>query len=170
MSLIVQTLPDALPVDELIAHIATRYQQVHRRDLPELIELARKVERVHEAVPDAPLGLADALERTYLALDMHMQFEDNVLFRAMRQNIDGAIAHPIALMRSEHADYVGEIDKIHELAHGFIPPEGVCGSWRRLYQGVAALSATLREQIRLENKVLFPRFEVTQTRCTCAHA
>ena len=48
MSLIVPTLPDALPVDELIAHIATRYQQVHRRDLPELIELADTVTEMTE--------------------------------------------------------------------------------------------------------------------------
>ena len=170
MPLMVPTSPDTLPVNELIAHIAARYQEVHRRDLPELIELARKVERVLEAAPDAPLGLADALERIFLELDMHMQVEENVLFRAMRQNLDGAIAHPIALMRSEHADYVGELENMRELAHGFIPPEGACGSWRRLYQGAAALDATLREQIRLENEVLFPRFEVAQTRCTCAHA
>ncbi len=170
MSLMVPTSPDTLPVNELIALIAARYQEVHRRDLPELIELARKVERVLEAAPDAPLGLADALERIFLELDMHMQVEENVLFHAMRQNLDGAIAHPIALMRSEHADYVGELEKMRELAHGFIPPEGAFESWERLYQGAALLDATLREQIRLENEVLFPRFEVAQTRCTCAHA
>jgi regulator of cell morphogenesis and NO signaling len=73
-------------------------------------------------------------------------------------------------MRSEHADYVGELEKMRELAHGFIPPEGAFESWERLYQGAALLDATLREQIRLENEVLFPRFEVAQTRCTCAHA
>ena len=170
MSLMVPTSPDTLPVNELIAHIAARYQEVHRRDLPELIELARKVERVHEAAPDAPMGLADALDRIFLELDMHMQVEEKVLFTAMRQKIGGALAHPIAVMRGEHKDYAAELDKVQELAHDFVPPIGACGSWRRLYAGVAELCALLREQIRLENEVLFPRFEIAQTRCICAES
>ena len=168
MPLMVPTSPDTLPVNELIAHIAARYQEVHRRDLPELIELARKVERVHEAAPDAPLGLGDALERIFLELDMHMQVEDKVLFTAMRQKIGGALAHPIALMRREHQEYAAALDQLQELAHGFTPPLGACGSWRRLYAGLAALCAMLREQIRLENDVLFPRFAKGEGRCICA--
>jgi len=163
--------PETMDVRTLIAHIAAGYQQVHRKVLPELVELARKVERVHHDVPEAPIGLADALERIALALDLHMQEEEKVLFTAMRQGIGSAMVHPISVMRAEHEGYATELDGIAEIAHGFVAPEGACGSWRRLYAGVADLDATLREQIRLEDKVLFPRFEVqAQTRCTCAHA
>lgn len=162
--------PDTLNVEDLLSLIKSRYQDAHRSALPDLIELARKVEVVHQDVADAPLGLADALEHLSLELDMHMQAEEKVLFPAMLQKLDGAVAHPIAVMRSEHAGYAAELDKVQELAHDFVPPIGACGSWRRLYQGAAELCATLREQIRLENEVLFPRFElVGQTRCTCAH-
>ena len=162
--------PDTMNVQDLLAHIAARYQEVHRQVLPELIELARKVERVHHDVAEAPLGLADALDRLSFALDMHMKVEETVLFPAMRGRATEAIAHPIALMRSEHDAYAAELDKIQEIARGFDPPDDACGSWRRLYQRAADLCASLREQIRLEDKVLFPRFDVlAQTRCTCAH-
>lgn len=163
--------PETMDVRTLIAHIEAGYQQVHRKVLPELVELARKVERVHHDVPEAPIGLADALERIALALDLHMQEEENVLFEAMRQDVGSGMAHPIAVMRAEHQAYTAELDTIAEIAHGFAVPDGACGSWRRLYAGVADLDAALREQIRLEDKVLFPRFDVqAQTRCICAHA
>ena len=53
----------AMNVTALIDHILTRYHEIHRHELPELLALARKVERVHHDVPKAPLGLADVLER-----------------------------------------------------------------------------------------------------------
>lgn len=162
--------PSGMTIEDLLAHIAARYQEARRRELPELIELARKVERVHHDVADAPLGLADALEHLALGLDLHMEVEEHVLFPAMLRNADSAIAHPIAVMRNEHEGYAAEIAKVEELAHGFVVPEDACGSWRRLYQGVASLCTELREQIRLENDVLFPRFELlARPRCTCAH-
>ena len=95
--------PDTMNVEDLLAHITGSYQLAHRRNLPELIALARKVEHMHQDAKDVPLGLADALDRIALELDVHMQTEEAVLFRAMRQNIDGVIAYPIAVMRGEHA-------------------------------------------------------------------
>lgn len=160
--------PDAMSIEDLLAHIAGRYQEAHRRTLPELIELAQKVERVHHDVADAPLGLASALDHIAAELEMHMEEEEKVLFAAMRANAGGTLSHPIAVMRDEHQGYAAELDKVKELAHGFVPPPGACGSWRRLYVGVAELDTTLREQMRLENEVLFPRFEMSQTRCICA--
>jgi regulator of cell morphogenesis and NO signaling len=162
--------PETMNVPDLLALIEERYQAAHRKSLPDLIELASKVERVHHDVADAPLGLADALDRLSFALGLHMEVEEKVLFPAMRGNATEAVAHPIAMMRSEHETYLAELDAIQALAHGFEPPEGACSSWRRLYQGVAELCTSLREQMTLEDKVLFRRFELmAPTRCTCAH-
>lgn len=163
--------PDAMTDEDLLALIAGRYQDAHRQKLTELIALAHKVERVHRGVPEAPVGLAEALEHIAMELDMHMLVEEQVLFPSMLRHLDSVIAYPMALMRSEHDDYAAELDKVAELAHGFTPPPAACTSWRRLYAGVAELCATLREQIRLENDVLFPRFErAGKLRCTCAQA
>ena len=60
----VETLEE-LPADtaELIDHILLRYHEKHRRQLPELVELARRVEQVHAGKPGVPAGLADILKR-----------------------------------------------------------------------------------------------------------
>lgn len=57
----------------LIDHILERYHETHRRELPELVRLAQKVERVHASHPDAPIGLAAALEHMAIELETHMQ-------------------------------------------------------------------------------------------------
>lgn len=46
----------------LIDHIRIRYHDAHRRALPGLIALARKVETAHATDPDTPHGLTHALE------------------------------------------------------------------------------------------------------------
>ncbi|MDZ7651675.1 MAG: DUF542 domain-containing protein [Burkholderiaceae bacterium] len=71
--------------EALIAHILSRFHETHRRELPELIRLAAKVEARHAEHPEAPHGLHVALEETAAALDEHMQKEEQVLFPLMRE-------------------------------------------------------------------------------------
>ena len=64
----------------------------------------------------------------------------------------------------------GQSAWLEELARGFAVPEGACGSWQRLYAGLKKLCEDIREHIRVENEVLFPRFELTtKSGCICAH-
>ncbi|MFN4142839.1 hemerythrin domain-containing protein [Aestuariivirga sp.] len=162
--------PDTMDVESLLDHILAAYHQKHRAELPDLVALARKVERVHHDVPEAPLGLGDALEHVAADLESHMQKEEQVLFPAMRQGLGGALAQPISMMRSDHEDHAQCIAEIERLTRGYAVPAGACGSWQRLYAGVESLCAELREHIRIEDDILFPRFEILgHTRCTCAH-
>ena len=86
----------------LIEHIVTRYHEAHRRELPELIRLARRVEAVHRDNPSAPIGLTGRLERLLGELTAHVQKEDLVLFPRMRRGGDSRLEGPIALMLAEH--------------------------------------------------------------------
>ena len=60
-----ESQPTLLPEDTaaLTNHIYTRYHEVHRKQVPELIALSRKVEQVHAGKPGVPAGLADALQK-----------------------------------------------------------------------------------------------------------
>lgn len=164
------TDPAALNVSDLIDHILDRYHETHRRELPELFALAQKVERVHHGVAEVPLGLAAALSRLSIELGMHMQKEEQVLFPAMRSGVTAAIAHPIAMMRREHDSHAEAFAEIERLTNNFQPPEGACGSWQRLYAGLAKLRGDLDAHVASENDILFPRFEVAaKGTCICAH-
>jgi len=143
----------------LIDHILTRYHQVHRAELAELLPLASKVESVHADDSTAPKGLARALDTLAREMQAHMAKEEMVLFPAMRAGGRPGIEFPIAMMRAEHDDHAENIALIKRLTADFTPPEHACRSWRALYGGTAKLVDDLAAHIALENDVLFPRFE-----------
>lgn len=140
----------------LIAHIEERYHATHRRELPELIRLARRVEAVHQGHADAPLGLADLLSRMGWEMEAHMQKEEQGLFPMLREGM--AVQMAMELMRDEHDDHRARLQELEALTHGHTPPAGACNSWRALYAGTAKFADDLVQHIHLENNVLFPRF------------
>lgn len=149
-----------LPEDTnaLIDRIIATYHEGHRRDLPELIAMAQKVERVHAERPDVPVGLAKAVAELAADLEDHMQKEEAVLFPMMRQGGHPMISQPISVMRYEHTGAGEDLGEITELTNDFEPPEGACNTWRALYLGLRKFSEDLTDHIHLENNVLFPRF------------
>jgi regulator of cell morphogenesis and NO signaling len=142
----------------LIDHILARFHATHRRDLPGLVALARRVERVHAGSPGTPAGLADLLEEMEAELADHMAKEEQVLFPMMRRGGHPMIAMPIGMMRHEHEGHLAHLGRLAALTHGHAPPDGACGSWRALYAGTRSLADDLVEHMRLENDILLPRF------------
>lgn len=151
--------PQARDTGELINHILTRYHATHRRELPELIELAGKVEAVHADHPQVPGGLSDSLRQMLGELEVHMKKEELILFPAMRSHVGGGFDVPIAQMRHDHTDHGAHLERLARITGGFVPPDGACRSWQALYVGTAKLADDLVEHIHIENNVLFPRFE-----------
>ncbi len=148
--------------DELIDHIQTCYHEAHRRALPELITLSRKVEAVHREHPKVPAGLSDALRQMQTELEEHMAKEEAILFPAMRQWTRGKFDIPTAELRHEHDDQGTQLRLLESLTDDFTLPEGACRSWHALYVGTAQLAEDLMEHIHLENNILFPRFAATE--------
>jgi regulator of cell morphogenesis and NO signaling len=142
----------------LIDHILTRYHEVHRRELPELVQLAAKVEARHADHPAVPRGLRAALEEAAQALDEHMQKEEQVLFPLMNAGGHPMIHMPIGMMRHEHDEHGERLAQLEALTRGCVTPPEACASWQALYAGVRKLIDDVHEHVHLENNVLFPRF------------
>lgn len=154
-------MTDPAPIHDpaaLTRHIETRYHQRHREQLPELAALSARVETVHAGDPDAPAGLAALLKRIIGELEVHMKKEELILFPAIRRGAS-TVGERIAGMRADHDDHTAEITEIRRLTGGLALPEGACRKWTALYEGLDTFVADLEEHIRLENDVLFPRFE-----------
>ena len=148
--------------EDLITVIETRYHATHRRELPELVRLARRVEAVHKDNPAVPRGLAALLERMGSELETHMRKEEDVLFPLMRRGGHPMIAHPIAVMLAEHDDHGAHLRELERLTGDFTAPADACPTWRALYVGAKKLADDLMEHIHTENNVLFPRFLPTR--------
>ena len=149
---------DAKPLPEVIDFILERYHEPLRRDLPVLLEAARRVERVHGKKASCPHGLASCLEQIGAELAQHMTKEEQVLFPAIMAGGRGDRVHmPIRVMMQEHDDHGASLQRLRQLATDFRPPLDACATWRALYSGLEKLEGELMEHIHLENNVLFPR-------------
>lgn len=153
---------------ELIAHILERYHLRHREQLPELISLAEKVERVHADHPDAPAGLSAHLAEMLHELESHMQKEERILFPMLMRGQGYIAGGPISVMESEHQQHGEALEKMMALAHQLVLPENACNSWRALYLGLSELRDDLMEHIHLENNILFQQ-AASQSEVCCGH-
>ncbi|MCG6656854.1 iron-sulfur cluster repair protein YtfE [Halomonas campisalis] len=142
---------------ELIDHILTRYHDVHRQQLPELIRMARRVEQVHGERDTCPNGLADLLTVIYQAMESHMQKEEQILFPMLRNGMAAQAQGPIAVMRHEHDDHGENLEQVMALTDDITPPKGACTTWRALYTGLNEFREDLMQHIHLENNLLFER-------------
>lgn len=145
------------PLGELIDHILSRFHEAHRAEVPRLVDMARKVERVHADKASCPKGLGAHLERMAEELELHMQKEEQVLFPLLRAGRGRAALMPIQVIEQEHEDHAVNLAKLRELTCNYTPPADACGTWTALYLGLADLEAELMEHIHHENNVLFPR-------------
>lgn len=152
---------------QLIDHILTRYHDVHRVQLPELIRMARRVEAVHRDHPQVPAGLGDFLEGMQEELLSHMQKEETILFPILKNGGNPFVSQPIKVMRFEHVDHGVALEKLAQLTNEATPPVDACNTWRALYAGIAQLNDDLINHIHLENNVLFPQFEAEATSSGC---
>lgn len=141
----------------LIEHILTRYHQVHREQLTELVRLAARVETVHGNHPLCPNGLANHLSQVKQDLEQHMHKEESILFPMLSGDYPPMVAGPIGVMMSDHEHHIEEIEKIYTLTHDLnIHPEA-CNTWRALYLGLQEFVTDINMHIHIENNVLFSR-------------
>ena len=143
----------------LIPFILERYHATHRRELPELCNLARRVEAVHAMHTAAPHGLAVFLVAMLSDLEEHMNKEEQVLFPTLLAGGGGCAPFALRRMRMEHEGHELHLEEMSARTNTFTPPEGACGTWRALYAGCAKLHDDLHAHIELENNMLFPMFE-----------
>ncbi len=142
----------------LIDHILERYHETHRRELPELMLMARKVEEVHAGHPELPRGLSLLLEHIAEAIEEHMQKEERILFPMIRAGLGRMAVGPIAVMRHEHVEHGARLRQLEELTRDHTPPADACTTWCALYAGTRKLVDDVMQHIHLENNVLFPQF------------
>jgi regulator of cell morphogenesis and NO signaling len=143
---------------ELVEHIVSHYHANLRRDLPALIDAARRIERDHAAHAAVPRGLADELASFASELESHMLKEETVLFPTLRTGARGGqLDMPIRMMERDHDGHTAGLDRIREHTANLTAPDDASAAWLDLYRGLATLETDLQQHIYLENNILFVR-------------
>ncbi|ACS84625.1 iron-sulfur cluster repair protein YtfE [Musicola paradisiaca] len=147
----------AAPLNDMIPYIVQRFHDRHREQLPELIIMAEKVERVHQDKSACPHGLAAQLTLILDDLSQHMMKEERILFPMIQAGMGRQAAGPISVMEHEHDDAGQQLEVVKTLTDNLTPPADACNTWRALYAGIGEFITDLMEHIHLENNLLFPR-------------
>jgi regulator of cell morphogenesis and NO signaling len=148
---------DREPLPALIDFIVRTYHARLRNDLPDLIEMARRVERKKVSQPGCPHGLTRHLEAVHAAVLDHLQKEEEMLFPMIVRGAGAGASGPVHVMEVEHDHHRENLERVRELTGDLQPPPHACATWRALYAGLLQLEQELMEHIHLENNVLFPR-------------
>jgi regulator of cell morphogenesis and NO signaling len=150
---------------ELIKHILGTHHEFTREELSRLQPLLDKVVKVHGMRHPELLKLPALFAALREDLLPHMLKEEQVLFPYVERLAEGnapapffgTVRNPIGMMAMEH-EQVGELlREMRRVTDGYTLPEGACGSFRALYDGLRLLEEDLHRHIHLENNVLFPR-------------
>ena len=150
--------PAGLSTEDLVDQILARFHEVHRRQFPEAIALARQVEAVHAGQSSTPVGLADHLSIMADRLEGHQQKEERILFPLLLKGAAGAAAIPMARMSAEHRDVMVELRRLSELTNGFRATDGACGVWLALIEACRTIRDDLTAHMSAEDDELFARF------------
>lgn len=148
---------DRRPLFEVIDYILETYHEPLRVEMPRLVEMAAKVERVHADKPACPRDLAAHLALMERSLFDHMDKEEQVLFPLIRRGAGPSASMPVRVMTQEHDDHARNLRRMRELASDFVPPAEACTTWRALFLRLHRLEQDIMEHVHLENHVLFPR-------------
>lgn len=156
----------AMPLDELVAHIVAAHHDGLRQRLPGLVALA-DVTAARCAAGDAGLKLRDEIHALALELEAHLAHEEEALFPMVRDlahgnavaptRCGGSVGGPIACMENEHADTLRALARLRELSERCEPAGATDDTWRDLRAGLRWLDRDLREHIYKEDQILFPR-------------
>lgn len=145
------------PLADVIDRINEWYHPRLRRELPMLIELARKVELRHAEKPTCPRGLTAHLESLAAQLLDHLEKEETSLFPVILSGRGLHAASTVQALEREHEDVAIALGQSRALTANLQAPPEACPTWRALYLRLDEFEAELMEHVHLENHVLFRR-------------
>ena len=158
----------ALPF--LIDYIINIHHTYVQEKLPQLLEYARKVAKVHGHAYPETITIANKLESLAEELFAHLRKEELILFPYVKELSRAKEAgetvkappfqsaqNPIRVMEADHEFAGATMAEIRELSNGFTPPEGACNTYRVLYALLEEFEEDLHRHVHLENNILFPQ-------------
>jgi regulator of cell morphogenesis and NO signaling len=154
-----QTPIDDLDTDVLLELILRGYDTGHLARLSVLHRLARKIEAVHRTNPDVPKGITLAIKKLEQTFADHIERESCHVLKRMEHDQPPMPDTPIAQMKEEHSVIRRQLRKLRSMTLNYQAPQTACSSWKRFYQELRDLDFSMREQIFLEQDVLFLRFQ-----------
>jgi regulator of cell morphogenesis and NO signaling len=154
------------PLHEVTRFIAMTHHRRARSMLVKLTLLASEAASHGQSI----WAIQDLIAKIARDLIPHMRREEQYLFpyidtlqREMGPDetivvpLFGTVEYPLQAIRHDHSEDLALLTAIQEATGNFTPPKNACERVRDLFRTLEEFDTDLREHIRLENDVLFPR-------------
>ncbi|HEU4390718.1 MAG TPA: hypothetical protein VFV34_23135 [Blastocatellia bacterium] len=141
-------IPEIERLDSLLSEVCSGHAVSH----PELLRAYTLFYWLKRDLMNHILNESDSLLPYIVRLERAINNNEDLpkpFFHSVRQSV--------RLMMVEHDAIEDLVRSLATATSNFEPPHKTCAAFRRLYSGLALLSASLRELTRLENYVIFPR-------------
>jgi regulator of cell morphogenesis and NO signaling len=141
-------LRNELPfLEERIAKMATN----HGQERPELFSMQQMLQDLRDDI------FAHLMKEEQILFPYIVQLESAASGGERPHGCFPSVQFPIRMMLMEHDTATVLLANLRAASNDFTAPDGFCARGQEFYSRLAALDADLREHIRVENDVLFPR-------------
>jgi regulator of cell morphogenesis and NO signaling len=153
------------PAESLIQRLVREHRRWRSRDFPLIAHLFEEAQST-EGQPPCLAPLRSAFLRLCAEMEGHMTREEDVLFPAILEVQTetqaagkgfGSIRNPIGMIEQEHDWETERLEKMREIARGYLLPEEADEKLRLLFRELEALEAAMHAHTRLESSILFAR-------------
>lgn len=158
-------------LDFLADYIVNTHHSYVRKSLPDLRSYSIKVASVHGANHPELLEISKLVEEVHQELSSHMVSEEMILFPYVKHIVAAknnaatgvkfreydSIKTQIDLMEMEHESVGKSLETIRELSNNYTLPEDSCASYSYLFNKLDEFENDLHIHIHLENNILFPK-------------
>ncbi|HJV42358.1 hemerythrin domain-containing protein [Caulobacter sp.] len=141
---------DAALIEEILS-----YHRAHIADLEAALALSARVEERQGAVSSFPPGLTRRLSALLADTRAHQAREEAWLSSFVETGVGAA--HATDLLDVDHDLMQEHLERLVRLTGDYLPPSEADADWRGLYALCRKYDGELREHMRLEDRVLFPR-------------
>jgi regulator of cell morphogenesis and NO signaling len=155
---------------DLTTSIVETHHAFLRNELPFLEERIAKMATNHGQERPELFSIQQMLQDLRDDIFGHLMKEEEILFPYIVQLESAAagqgeaphgcfpsVQFPIRMMLMEHDSATVLLANLRAASDNFTAPAGFCARGQEFYTRLAALDADLREHIRVENDILFPR-------------
>lgn len=150
-----------LSLADLASHIVMQHHGYLREALPVLSQQVDRVAKVHGPGRPELLEVRKVFHEFALEMMDHMAKEEQILFPMITGQGGGpggcSVSHIIEVMEAEHDSAGQALATMRRLTNNYAIPEGACGTYRAVLQGLAELEQDTHIHVHAENHILFPR-------------
>ncbi len=151
-------------LDFLTEYIQNTHHKYVMKTSPEIESYTLKIAGKHGSDHPELLEVAGLFAQLKKELMQHLQYEEEVLFPAIKEALQNnaidaktTISSEIGRMRDDHEFAGGVMKKINELTSDYMVPDGACNTYFVSLKLLQQFEEDLHTHVHLENNILFPK-------------